>query len=504
MKNKLIKNLNTHKKIVDLTDSVHGTFGKCVTTYEVHRRRDVTNLDNAIGYTILMNQRLIMQPKNSYKLGPNTTKSYEDYPAIFQNALSLEIGADEPQVTLSDIFPRTINTAVSTSSNDSQGSSSSNTHESTRGSSLTNINTFAVGLNAGYQAGPMGGASVGISADYSHSWEESKSKSTSEASTNANETNLSHGASMSIKDWSAYSFLDKDAYNPTWVWAQAYPWDVIQYSYSSGGNSIDLPDFIKDRMLTDGLLVTPIDLSLFGLDFSMQASWSIDFKEGITEDETLVVSNKITQYTATHELKDDNSLSVKLDDDGLVSKFNTDTLDLSLYALNPLHTTSGSTGAYIGFEANPFTYAPTDESDTFKIVSPANNLQVKGQGFNPDISTDLAKDTRITINFKVVDVTIDYGLILMHWIGKNSGAVNLNWAVNDQWTGTVMVDDQKGEGADNNLSHLDLRNTDFTSINFHDYLQLGMNTVTVEFEAVDSKADIDYTLFAIGLDTSGS
>lgn len=507
MKNKLLQNLNTYREVLDLTiEDSEGTetpYGKCITTFEIHRRRDVTNLDNVIGYTVLMNQRLIIQPDNTYTCGPTNENGYSNYPAILQNDLTLKLSDDAPQVILDDIFPRTINTAVNTSSNNSQNDTDSNTNESTSGSSFTNVNSFSVGGNVGYMGGPTGG----ISAEHSHSFEESKSHSQSKSSTHSEDTNKTNAASMSVKDWSAYSYLNENSIAPTWVWGQSYPWDVIQYNYSLDEPYIVLPDFVKQRMLVNGQVMPPSELSLFGLDFSMQASWTIDYNDGITTDETVTISNLIQYFTASHESEDKKILKARLEStaDARQSSFDSDVLDLSLYALNPIHPhQGGTTGAYIGFEANPFTYAPSTESSTFKIVSPANNLQVKGKGFDASITTDLTSDTSITINFKVVDVTIDYSLVFMHWIGEDSGAVNLNWMVNDQWNGTLMVDDQKGEGAENNLSHLNLRNTDFTSLNFHDYLQLGLNEVVINFSAVDKEADVDYTLFAIGLDVPDS
>ena len=46
-------------------------------------------------------------------------------------------------------------------------------------------------------------------------------------------------------------------------------------------------------------------MSLFGLDFTMQASWLIDFNNGITEDETFTIAHTTTSFTASHQLSGD-------------------------------------------------------------------------------------------------------------------------------------------------------------------------------------------------------
>ena len=85
----------------------------------------------------------------------------------------------------------------------------------------------------------------------------------------------------------------------------------------------------------------------------------------------------------------------------------------------------------------------------------------------------------------------------MHWIGENSDAVKLAWSVNGN-EGVFHVDATEGTGGQDNTSSLALRNLDFTSINFHDYLVIGTNTIEVEISAANGKA-ASYTLFAAAI-----
>jgi len=75
--------------------------------------------------------------------------------------------------------------------------------------------------------------------------------------------------------------------------------------------------------------------------------------------------------------------------------------------------------------------------------------------------------------------------------------VKLAWSVNGN-EGVFHVDATEGTGGQDNTSSLALRNLDFTSINFHDYLVIGTNTIEVEISAANGKA-ASYTLFAAAI-----
>ena len=66
-------------------------------------------------------------------------------------------------------------------------------------------------------------------------------------------------------------------------------------------------------------------------------------------------------------------------------------LPLSDYSLIPLNGPGTGNGSAIGFTSTPFTYPPTAPTSSFKIVSPANTLQIIGQGFSPGMTTELLR-----------------------------------------------------------------------------------------------------------------
>jgi hypothetical protein len=397
---------------------------------------------------------------------------------------------------LQKIFPKTLNASVSTTVNADNGTSTNQSQQNTSGSSHTNVNTFGVGLQLGmFGPLPMGT----LSADYSHSWEHT----VMDSGTTGTGSSASHGtgssASMSIKDWSAYGALDATSVNPTWIFGQSYPWDVIQYNQSSNGSQINLPEFVQAQLLNGTLVLPPSQLAQFGLDFTTVGNWLIDFPQGITSDETITIDHRISSFTASHSLVG-SAISANLQTSAAASQaqFSSGAIDLSSYSLIPLSGAATANGSAIGFAATPFTMAPTSALGAFKISSPANTLQITGSGFDSGMSTAFAQPVSATLTFKIADYNQQYSLLLMHWIGAGSGAVKIAWTVNGQWSGVMFVDAQEGSGGQGNVSSIELRNTDFTSIHFHDYLVVGTNTISLVVTPVDS-TPAQYTWFAAAI-----
>jgi hypothetical protein len=90
---------------------------------------------------------------------------------------------------------------------------------------------------------------------------------------------------------------------------------------------------------------------------------------------------------------------------------------------------------------------------------------------------------KITLYFKVIDSVNDYTLYIKHWITQSTG-VTLSIVVNGDTTNTITkgVNALEAEGGENNLLSIELRNLDFASVSYHDYLQLGLNSVTITME----------------------
>ncbi|MCL7928526.1 hypothetical protein [Halomonas llamarensis] len=493
----VIRNFYTFQTDVPLKDGSSGsTFGRSITQYEIRRRRDVQNLGSSHSYTVMMTQRIIIPSTLGYRPGPTSSSAYDNYPAILVNELDITAN-NNAKIVLQNMFPKTLNSQVSTSRSSDSSSQTGMTQQNTSGSSDTNVNTFGVGISAGiFGELPV----VNLSTNYSHSWEHSHSHSSSEGHSQGDSHSTGAAASMSIKDWSSYGYLNNEAIAPSWVWGQSYPWDVIQYNQSSNGTDIDLPKFVSDRMLSGSLVLPPSQLSLFGLDFTMTAGWIIDFPEGVSEDETVTISHTTSSYSASHQ-KNGGALVATLQNgqEANVSTYSSDAIDLSRYALTPIAGPGSDNGAAIGFTAHSFTYPPTAPKTPFKIVSPAGNLQVTGTGFDDIMTTSFKEKPKLTITFKIADTDNPYALLLMHWIGQKSGACELHWTVNGTWSGAILVNEAEGTGGQNNVSTIDLRNLEFTSINFHDYLVVGTNTVEIDIIKVDASAPTSYTLFATAI-----
>lgn len=497
-----IKNFYKFSKTTELTNGAGGAvFGKSCTTVEIYKRRDVSNLNSYLGYMVMLNQRIIIPNANVQVPGPSSSTSYNNYPAILLNQIKISAN-NGGSIRLHQMFPKTLNTSVSTSSSSNSTNGQSSSQQTTSGSSDTNVNTFGVGLSLGF----FGELPVGnLSVDYSHSWENSNFNSKSLDTSSSKESNIGFGDSMSVKDWSSYGYLDDDAISPSWTWGQSYPWDVILYNQSSNGSNINLPQFVINNLLgstaTGGSLVMPpSQLSLFGTDFTMQSAWVVDFPDGVTQDETITLDFITQSFTASHELSA-NTISATLQSQSHANAatYSSNAIDLSSFSLNPISGAQNGSGAAIGFTVTPFTYPPTSATTPFKIVSPANNVQVTGVGFNPGMTSNFSSPTSVNITFKIADASSDYSLMLMHWIEPLSDACKLSWTINSQYKGTIYVDGQEGTGGQNNMSALELRNTDFTSINFHDYLIVGTNQITIVIEPTDSDQACNYTLFALAI-----
>ena len=489
------RNFFVNHQQIQLTNGNGGqAFGTSIAQYEVHKRRDVRNLGSTIGYIVMLKHRIIVPNQTSYLPGPTANTGYNNYPAILVNKVSIAAN-NQATVTLRNLFPQTLNSAVSTSATANDGSNSSVTNENTSGSSHTNVNTFGVALTGGFFGElPMGSLTL----DYSHSWEHSTYDSAMAGTSSGATHNIGAGESMSIKDWSSYGYLDSTATNPTWIWGQSYPWDVIQYNQSSNGTDINLPAFVVDRLLSSSLVLPPSQLSQFGIDFTMTATWLVDFPEGIAEDETVQISHTTSSYTASHTLNG-GTIAAQLQSPSAASaaQYQSPQLPLSDYSLIPLSGPGAGNGSAIGFTTTPFTYAPSSPSSGFKIVSPANTLQVTGEGFAPGMTTTFTQPVRLTLTFKVADYSGEYALLMMHWIGESSDACKIAWSINGN-SGLFYVDSVEGSGGQGNVSTLGLRNRDFTSINFHDYLVIGTNTIELEISPANGGA-ASYTLFATAI-----
>lgn len=489
----------TARKNVTLTNSQNVPFGTAFITYQVQRFRDVANLASYPAYLVTMMQRVVIPNATAYQPGPSSSTSYANYPAILQSGVSIS-ASNSPDIVLRNVFPRTLNAQVSTSSSQNDENGSSRSVENTSGSNQSTVNSYGVSISAGLSGTtPMFSAT----SQYGQSFTSGTMQSQTAGNSNSSSQNLGASQSMSIKDWSSYGVVDSSGTNPSWLFGQTYPWDVLQYNQSGEAGAINLPDFVIAQLYDDGLVLPPSQLSQFGTDFTMTANWLLVYTSPITENETIQLTHSITSYTASHSASGSTAegtspITATLQDSSTANTmtFESTPLSLSDYGLSPLTGSAVAQGSAIGFSATNWTIPPTSARGLCKVVSPGDTLQVEAQGFDAGMTSDFSATTEVTLTFKVPDHNLQYTLALMHWIGADSGPVSVAWNVNGKGSGTISVESQEGEGAQGNASVIAMRNSDFSSMSFHDYLIVGTNTVTLTMTA---EAAASYTLRAIAL-----
>lgn len=460
-------------------------FGESIVECEIYRYTSASNLDLKKGYYVLAKQRIIIPNNNTPSLGAVSVQNYNNYPAILNNKITLDVN-NNAKVKIHDLFPKTLNSNVNISSSSHDGDSRTQIQQHTSGSSTNNINTFGVNVGGGMMLGmPM--FNIGLS--YSHTWGHSYNKQNSSGSNTTHQSDSNFGNSMSVKDWSSYSKLGNNNKEVSWVWGQTYPWDVLNYNYAQESNDINLPQFIQNRMLTSNSVLPPSELSLYGLDFTTQASWFVEFEGDIVEDEILSLSHEIECYTASHGLLS-SRVSASLDNSSQAKtcNFSSKPLNMSRYSLAPVDVYNAD-GASIVFKNDEFTYRPETEADNFKIMSANNELEVCGSGFMETMKSSLKNNAKIEIYFKVDNNISNYDLFIMHWLKDNKTPCNINWTINDKYKGSSVVNAISDLNGEDNMTKISLRNNNYSLLNSFDYLVMGLNKIELEIVPQDIPMD---------------
>lgn len=512
----------TKEEMYDILDNSGNKIGIDIVTYNILKLVDTKNLNCSNTYSVTVKHRILV---NGINWDPNTNYQsigFNNYPALINIQTGItgvsQTGVD---ISLKRIFPKTINASVEQSTNTSTGSSKSQTNQTSSGSNSSNVNTFGVDLSAGWFVdGPI--ASVGI--NYSHSWENGTSQATSQSISNATSQQMASGNEMSVKDWSAYSSVEN--FNNTnntfigefvqWNWGQTYPWSIFEYNKTGSGSNILLPKSVVANLLyygganqgtsDDNILLPPSDLSLFGLDFTMASEWLVTFPKDLTAIETLTFQHDVSVALASHSMTipsggGEASLIASVSSAYNNTMRQSTPLQLSEYALIPL-SDNQSTG--IGFQNNLFDISPNTPETEFKIRSRGNDLLATGLGFSTGMvasfpSNYSGEGASLNLAFKVADINTQYSFIMKHWKGLNSGNIVLTCNINGNET-TINVTDQEGQGSLNNTNQLDLRNFDLKSANFHDYLVLGWNEITITIMPKDVSVASQYNLLALAME----
>jgi hypothetical protein len=509
-----------------LTAKIDGeskTVGKVVFTYQVRAYVDLRNDQEIKSYLVRCNQRVMIRPINEFLLTPPSNNGFSEYPAML-SALTQLIVPEGVMPVLLDYSPRTLNTAVQTTSNLDDSTNQSTSHQHSLGSSISQTNSYGASLNLGFfGTDPTGG----ISGDYSHSTTQTRSVDDMTGHEGGSSSAAGISASMSIKDWGAYASLGDDSCTPTWIWGQEYPWDVIQYRYAKSGGNVCLPQFIVDRLIDSatGVVMPPSHLSLFGIDFTMHALWQVPPEYGTVNGDMLNFKHVLNLITGSHsatppppppphksDTKKEGSTPSPPAVDATLSNpisFAFDSvpaapLDLCLLGLDAVTSSAPGNGALIGFVPNKFLIPPT-LATPFKITSGSNNMQVTGSGFSfvdggLPLQSTAGQVASLEVHFKVLDDTEEYSIYFKHW-RLGTGPLTFVVIINDEISSTIakFVDAGEGEGGENNLLSISLRNLDFSSTDYHDYLRRGVNKVRIDVAPLSGNSSAVYCLRALAL-----
>lgn len=528
---------NTYTKYCSLSNG-STVIGSIALEYEVAIYEDV-QLKNATSvnrqdnqkFILYCTQRINIYNPNSQNLQPTTSlTAYNNYPAMI-NATIYVNQPDGVGCQILDYSPETINTQIETSgtTGTETGVTKESSSSNTSGSSVSQTNSYGGSVT-------IGDTFSGSTATYEHSSTVTKEQSSTNGNSmaNSNSANAAKSASMSIKDWGAYALINPTTKKPSWTFGQEYPWDAIECKNSTGAlnpnNPLQVQLVIPPSMLVrlyDGVtLYPPSELSRFGINFVMKSSWVVVVDNHFPDD--ISIDHVINYYTASHVLNGE-TVSVYIDQYQKVlqvaeNESLTTSINLNFMALDPLGLRSNA--AIIGFIPSKFIKLPVASDGVnapvaFKIISTTNDMLIQdtstypencdaGAGFTAtqtSLNASFAANCntlQVTVYFKVIDSVINYVLYMKHWKGHDTG-VMLTMVINEDAANPIVkyVDAQEAEGGENNLLTIALRNQDFTSVDYHDYLQLGLNSIQITIQPIDDVyTDCEYQIRAISIENT--
>ncbi|WP_410517816.1 hypothetical protein QNH99_23260 (plasmid) [Pantoea allii] len=485
-------------------------------------------------YILSCTQRInIYNPHGSELRPEKEINFYDNYPVLLNTFM--EISEDENiEVELIEYSPQTVNTVVQSSSTngESSGKTSGNSNSQTVGSTTSQTNSFSASVGF---SGEMPTASVTAESSLTKSQEFSSTNNSEQSRTSS--TDNSSSASMSIKDWGSYSFINPETKSPGWTFGQEYPWDAITFRKTTGRiydknpdqTQMILPDGMRLRLYDGVSLYPPSHLSMFGFNFVMKCQWKVVIKNNVSD--IVSLQHFINYFTASHLLessgdevvsvqvyRDDSPTVLSSDERGTLSN----EIDLGIVALSPVSFQSGA--AVVGFLPSKFTVKPAPYVNNsspvnFRIFSAANNLRVTditqytpngpaGAGFSTSntglraVMLDGCKALTLSVVFKVTDETSDYALFIKHWKNTMDG-IRLDITINGDKQNTLIkfVDAYESEGGENNVLSINLRNLDILSNDYHDYLSMGLNSIEIYISPLN-QVSADYQIRAISVEES--
>ncbi|MEQ9345653.1 MAG: hypothetical protein RIG26_04330 [Thalassospira sp.] len=483
-----------------------------------------------------------------------TTTGYYCYPVWAMSSVLLEVksGSTISDAWLLNYQPRTLNSTVNLSSSSGVAASGgkaqthSNSVQKTSGSSNTTTQSYDVSLSLGQFGGLSGSTERGTSSSFDHS--RSHASGADHTSQIGHSLQSADNTSMAIKDWGVYSSLDvlpTSSQIPSCAWflSQEYPYNFLSanasenqsnqsptFPYSLGLSNAEISNiFPSDFNETDlsYSISPPTELAILGGDFVMTSSWQIDT---VPQNSAPVITptHVVDAIFASHYTASTNSPGsvevVGQVNPNQATVFTGPELDLSVLALDPIRSSLGSNGAITGFLPSKF-LEPIASGVFSRSVSSDNNLMVLTQGFEIPASSSVVNNTvltasvsasdfsaQINICFKLAPFDGDLNLYLKHWVGVVEQACELSvWfnppGIEPTTAGApsahpdlvFTVNTTEGSGADNNLLILNLRNTYYDSIGYHDYLVPGLNVIVIGVSAASGTTNCDYSLRTVAI-----
>ncbi len=500
-----------------------------VTSYDKVQTQNKSSLQRPADRSYLLHctQRVVIT--NSLNISPSKeVTSYNNYPVMINTHLKVNNSAGNQGLNIQvlDYSPQTLNTKVQKAGSvgNSQGQTLETDKSSTVGSSTSESNSYGATVSVGLTELSD---SASASYDHSSSFSQDHSSSSGSSTSYSNGRDASNSASMSVKDWGAYGSIDPAYQSPNWIFAQEYPWDVIECTKTNGTVNpnnknqvpLNVPTDVLSRLYDGVCLYPPSQLSLFGINFVMKTVWLISLDN--TAPDEVSIEHKIFYSTGSHVLPDpNNKATVYLDDSPAEllcgSGAIVTPLDLPLMGLAPLGLPNKP--AITGFLPKNFVVDPSN--NPFKIISLTNTLLIEDStsytaypaspyffvsetALTARLTTPLPGPLSITAYFKIVDTVNDYKLYLKHWKTGTTG-IRLTITINEDPDSAIIkyVDALEATGGENNLLSVSLRDQNFSSVDFHDYLQLGLNSIQLSIEPIDNKygADCGYQLRALSIE----
>lgn len=514
------------------TDTPIGCF---FSEYQVSAYDDVQLQNvNSIGkknrkFLIHCTQKInIYNPTGVVLKPPIDTASYEYYPVLINTIMALassDISGKGLSFELLEYSPQTVNTKTEHSGGNTneKGEVLGTTSSNTIGSTTSETNSY--GASVTISAAEFGES---VSANYEHSSTTSyeHSQTVGSEASSSRSMGSSSSSSMSMKDWGAYSLINAETKSPSWTFGQEYPWNAIGCRTSSGQVTQDqvklvIPADTQVRLWDGQRLYPPSHLSMFGVNFIMKALWLVTLDE--TASDSVEFTHTINYFSGSHNY-DGKTVNVFMDQlPSRLSVADNDTgslnvsIDLGLMGLDPItHDKHG----IVGFISNKFITVPNPAGDNqsyvpFKIASLSNNVIVNDTtnpvpidpkaGFSSldtvmqATFTQKCTKLQMTAYFKVTDTIHNYSLYMKHWIVGKTG-IKLTIVVNGNNTITKFINDLESEGGENNLTTISMRNQDFASSDYHDYLELGLNSVQITIEPIDAFDDCVYQVRALSIE----